>query len=398
MKHLVLFLFFFFVAVQGLFAQADAGADKTISGNKGTTIGKPGNSNWCYHWEATPSDPNLQKDVAQPQVKPSQTTTYKLTVTGPEFSFVSTDEVTVFKFGIKYLRHSVGKEWKAVVGEPIEFSAEADASCTDWDWDMEDGFPDTWNPVGGNVQTGTMTIPYSDLSKASNSWFGDRYGTVGVSCKDAEGNVHEILSTDMVPAQKVKVFFDPDKNVDGGVPSNAKPPCWFIFWKDGGVVEDINLCSYSHEPGLFGYWSALTGMVLCPLAGDVNSGPETLLDLSGNPFTMTGSGRHIDCVAETITHELNHRDIDDAWGGIGAVRAEHADTDGLPDSEENSPSESFYHVSLPNDPDSYNYNYAPAGAYDYSDNEVRCRIIEIKKKKMTYPLKDWSKDIYNPLW
>jgi hypothetical protein len=75
-----------------------------------------------------------------------------------------------------------------------------------------------------------MRIPYTDLSRARNSWFGETYGTVRVSCRDEEGNRFSFDSTSMTPAKKTKVFFSRDVNVDGVAPTAAKPPCWFVFW------------------------------------------------------------------------------------------------------------------------------------------------------------------------
>jgi len=94
----------------------------------------------------------------------------------------------------------------------FRFDPEAIPDCGNWAWDM----PDTmivnrrWNATGGsNIQGSQMIIPNSDLPE-DEDWdhFGDRYGTVRVSCRDEEGNTFTLKSTDMVPTQTAKVYFD----------------------------------------------------------------------------------------------------------------------------------------------------------------------------------------------
>lgn len=283
------------------------------------------------------------------------------------------------------------KDWKVCVGEDIEYEATASSDCTGWNWDMEDGTPDAWNPTGGNAKSGSMQIPYTDSARASNSWFGDVYGIVNVLCEDGDGNDHHLYSHNMTPSRKAKVFFNPDLNVNGGAPSTASPPCWYIFWKDGGVVQDMALFGYNQDgshANIYGYWNG-SGLYLCPLACKENSGPETLNDMNGNPFSMTGTGHHLDCVAETIIHEEYHKYVDDTWGSSPG-----SDSDGLPDGEENTPSQTYFPVSNPNNYNTFNYTYDGT----FQDQEVRCRIREIQAKPATYPANDWSMDSENPQW
>ena len=141
------------------------------------------------------------------------------------------------------------------MADDIAYGAIASSDCTSWDWDMEDGFPDAWNPTGGNAKSGTgLVIPNTDKARASNDWFGDAYGTVNVFCEDGEGTNYRFYSTSMSPSRKTQVFFEPDTDVDGNTvivssapdyPLTAKPPAWFVFWKDGDVVEGMSTCSYS---------------------------------------------------------------------------------------------------------------------------------------------------------
>ncbi len=299
--------------------------------------------------------------------------------------------IEVYELWIDYVRYSAAKPWKVVIGENFQYKAIASSDCQNWDWDMEDGVPDAWNPTGGNAKSGNMMIPFTDQARASNSWFGDVYGTVNVFCEDGEGNNHSMYSTDMTPSNKVKVFFDPDVNVDGGAPSNANPPSWFVFWKDGVVIEGIGTTTYDHT-GDFGAWSNAGGLQLGPLAPTTNSGPENLNNMSGVAFTMTGTGKHLDCVAETMVHELYHKYVFDTWTG-----QRDKDGDELPNGEEVVPHKAQFQVSDSTNHNTFNYAlYATSG---YADQEVRCRIEEIGPDvNKTFPDKDWSKDAENPKW
>lgn len=58
-------------------------------------------------------------------------------------------DITVYELWIEYIRHDTANPWKAIVGKQFNYSAIASSDCKNWDWDMEDGFPDQWNPAGG---------------------------------------------------------------------------------------------------------------------------------------------------------------------------------------------------------------------------------------------------------
>jgi hypothetical protein len=78
---------------QALAQRADAGPDKVNCFGKGVVIGGAGDPSWCYAW--SPKTGLDNPNVLNPKANPTATTTYTLTVTGPDFSFVSTDDVTV---------------------------------------------------------------------------------------------------------------------------------------------------------------------------------------------------------------------------------------------------------------------------------------------------------------
>ncbi len=304
--------------------------------------------------------------------------------------------LAVYKLWITYFRNAGGgSDWNVCVGSNIEYKANASLDCTRWLWEMPDGwFGRVWQPTGGNARQGTaMIIPYTDLTSARNRYFGKAYGTVRVSCKDEEARSYSFASTTISSTTKAAVFFDPDKNRAGGTPSTANPPCWFEFWKDGDVVDGLSSISYDQAID-YGATDGTTGNIKVgyKAAEENNDGwGHTLTNLLGVAFSHTGSGKHLQCLAETIAHEEYHQYVTRNWArGV----ASHSDRDELPDAKETAPDRAYFQVSLPNNYDSFRFGYSTW----YDDQEVRCRIIEMSAPKRAYPDKDWSCDGENPKW
>ena len=84
---------FLLLSGHAVFAQADAGQDTTICNGGMVEIGGEGCDGCCYSWQPTTDldDPKAQN----PNASPTSTTTYTLTVVGPDFSFMDTDDVMV---------------------------------------------------------------------------------------------------------------------------------------------------------------------------------------------------------------------------------------------------------------------------------------------------------------
>ena len=88
--------FFFFIIIlfsqpSNIFAQvaifkADAGEDQIICLGQSTQIGGCQYEGYTYQWYSSPIDPNFNSTVAYPVVNPSATTTYTLTMSGPNCS------------------------------------------------------------------------------------------------------------------------------------------------------------------------------------------------------------------------------------------------------------------------------------------------------------------------
>jgi hypothetical protein len=304
--------------------------------------------------------------------------------------------IKVYELWIDHFRDAAtGKDWKVCVGSNIAYKAISSMDCKDWKWDMQDGVPDAWNPSGGDAKEGTaMKIPRSDLPRAANRWFGKRYGTVDVYCKDEEGNPHHFYSTSMNPSMKAEVFFPPDigsVNPSAAV-STANPPCWFKFWKDGRVVDGIRAFRYDHTAhwGLHDAGKLYLGRYC---RGEGNSIITiTLLDGVTTRTLHTVTKKHLDQVAGMVVHELQHKYIYDHFG-----RGRHSDRDGINDREENRPS-SYLNCSYPpsNPRNANSFGFSSYGGYE--DNEVRSRIVETDEPATTYPDRDWSATTDNPKW
>jgi hypothetical protein len=99
--------------------------------------------------------------------------------------------------------HAQSKHLKVCVGDDIKYEAVASSDCQNWYWKMPDGTVNGWYLKSSNNKSGTdIKIPYSDLARASNSWFGDAYGTVYVQCYDGDNNKYKFIGS-----QWIKVFF-----------------------------------------------------------------------------------------------------------------------------------------------------------------------------------------------
>jgi hypothetical protein len=300
--------------------------------------------------------------------------------------------------------HAQSKHLKVCVGDDIKYEAVASSDCQNWYWEMPDGTFNAWN-ISSNKKSGTdIKIPYSDLARASNSWFGDAYGTVYVQCYDGDNNQKTFKGS-----KWIKVFFPPDVNVDGGTPTNDKPPCWFVFWKDGKVIDGMSNCkfdsgtsSYGHSDGTYEYLHIGLRLATQPVLSLTNN-------ITNTPVTLHATTqKHLLSVAGTIRHEKYHNYCSYWWGQIGTLNSSNSDTDGLPDNEENKTNAKYAEVTLPRtDPNTEN-SYSGFPAYfwtapngtqvHYEDQEIRCRIIQSQNPMQVYPEKDWSACNENSKW
>ncbi len=192
--------------------------------------------------------------------------------------------------------------------------------------------------------------------------------------------------------QKIEVFFDKKAtNHPGG--GSGFTPNWYYYWDEGGVVGGMTFVNYSPDLGYIAQVDDTTGEItLGPKAADSNTGTESLIDLYGNTFELTGSGKHIYFLAEVIAHEEYHAHCITTWGPDVEF---HGDTDQLPDADEMAPEPGKgFPESDPFNYDSFGYGYSAS----YDDQEVRCRIIELNDPKTCYPEKDWSAHADNVNW
>ncbi|MDR1925110.1 MAG: hypothetical protein LBQ66_12130 [Planctomycetaceae bacterium] len=305
--------------------------------------------------------------------------------------------IKVYRLGIKKFGDEADKkDWKVCVGRSIEYEANSSSDCQNFEWDLKSGtFSNYWQTDGGTAKSGTdMKIKYSSLAKAYNSWFGDTYGNVRVKCKDGDNNSYTFESVNMSTPKKTQVFFPPDLNVDGGTPTTDKPPCWFVFWKDGGVVNEISQFKFT------------TDMVNGMYDGQLHLGNTCLhkrtattltrKNRTGYPpitVTITGNDEYIDGVAGTISHELYHKFTYDNT-------ATDSDGDMVTDAREQTPEKSHFPITFYDDRDSFelSVNLPAYATYTRGDQEFRCRLENIHSKQTIDKSKDWAADDRNPLW
>jgi hypothetical protein len=184
----------------------------------------------------------------------------------------------------------------------------------------------------------------------------------------------------VVDTREYLVFF-PKKGQNHPGP-NPVEPNWFYYWEEGQVCGINANCEYDATSS-FGYCVPATGdtIHLGPDAPEANTGPETYD--SGNvtygSITVTGTGKGIKCVAETIEHEQCHIDNYKASKG-----KKDDDGDGVADTLE--PNLEGI-KSDPKDADTYKMG----GSYSsYGDDEVRCRKKELNLTISYHTNKDWA--------
>ena len=180
----------------------------------------------------------------------------------------------------------------------------------------------------------------------------------------------------------IKVFFDKDdKTNKSGVPN------WFYYWKEGNVCGIPATAIYDSTAD-FGFTSPGVDSILRlgPLAATTNNGPETFtaLKTTYGSMTVTGTGSGINCVAETVAHELYHLTLYNSSLGL-------TDTDR---DEVSNASEAggFGATTDPLDPDTFNMRGLYPNYATYGDNEVRCRKKELNTGVAVRNDLDWSKD------
>lgn len=289
-------------------------------------------------------------------------------------------------------------------------------------------------------------------------------GQIKLTCKDSKGNTKIRMLSDqiIINPSGVKIFFDMYKDVYGRkashrgsistdqnvrtsglitslIPANMGalyfPSLWYLFWKEGNVIPKLNDLDRFGNPLFvwmaddptpravqgFGAWQKinLSGgatfekVILHDQATKLNYG-SPFKDKLLKSFLLGGTGTHLQCLAETMRHELYHKYVDEIWGGpfnLGTSRVGHSDTDGLPNTEE---LVGYVAANLPityaNNPDTYNIMYSPIKYFisllqDYSDNEIRCLVMErdvstipLGATVIYYPSLDWSNSVDNINW
>lgn len=236
---------------------------------------------------------------------------------------------------------------------------------------------DAANPGGKAIVSGdfiTATATYTGLPK-NNSDFGLKIARV----KHGISNAGET---------RFEVFFPKDCMNHPGEGSGTVPN-WFFYWKDGQVCGIPDTAIYDHN--ILGYGESRLGrenyIRLGRLAADVNSGGDIC---SGNStygtITVTGEGRGVQCVAESVAHELHHLFLYSRSGWFPIWQDD--DRDGVDDSDE--PNLDGV-KSDPLNADTYNLASVISPIYStYGDSEVRCRKKELTHGINIRPARDWA--------
>jgi hypothetical protein len=299
----------------------------------------------------------------------------------------------VWELYIDYFRDAItGKDWKVCIGDNIAYSATGSPDCNSWTWEMkdvlpEDPLPRAWHPAGGDAKTGAgLVIPCSDLAGATNSSFGDSYGTVYVSCIDGDTNSFTFNSGQMYSPRRARVFFPPNLGVNGHSPSQSNSPCWHAFWQQTPVaVPNLSDTRYNHALGAYGASWIENGWIygynliveVGPDASGTHYNPAIVIN--GHSFggpSITG----IDCCAEVVEHERTHN----AHGLLVLGGSVDSDGDKLPDNLEAAI------ACVVGNQDTFDLAHIKSPEYStYGDDEYSVMLAADGKKGVAG--NDWSK-------
>ena len=241
----------------------------------------------------------------------------------------------------------------------------------------------TWSPnnPGGKPEADgdylTATVKFEGLPK-NNSDFGWK-------------NVRLVYGTKDLASTKFGIFFDKDakNHPECKVTDCEDCPNWFYYWKEGGVCGIPNDCIYTNDL-IFGQSNFIQKRIeLGNKAPEKNDGPQIYTNSSSFvTITGNGEGKGIQCVAETMRHELEHFAIYDKFRNKFGV---DSDGDWIFDMDE------FTYGGISSDfqkRDTYElgtrYNNPDFGLY--GDQEIRCFLRErdMDDKVKFYPEKDWA--------
>jgi len=262
--------------------------------------------------------------------------------------------------------------------EQAKFTFEADAiGNSTFAWGAAN--PEGKSSVSGDFITATAT--YTGLPQ-NNSDFGLKKARIKYDAATAGEAIFE-------------VFFPRDAtNHPLGQVGSAN---WFYYWQEGDVCGIPSDAIYdATNPGWFGWTQADQDSILrlCPSAPTVGGEPLTLTSTINIPgsdppatygsITVRSGGKGIQCLAETIEHELYHITM---YADLG--NNADGDGDGVADSSEATLGGV---VSSPLHSDTFNLSSLP-GYEIYSeiaDEEVRAMKKECDVSFPVFPLKDWA--------
>ena len=233
------------------------------------------------------------------------------------------------------------------------------------EWDRPN--PDGQASVAGNALVAKLTV-------------------IGLPARNADlgkKRVDLLLDGQLVESSDVEVFFNKDAE---NHPGTVQGPNWFYYWQEGGVCGIDRRTEYDPQSE-FGKSGYLTQTVyLGSMAAGTNDGPERYTSGSGyGSVTVTGRGKGIKCVAETVEHEKHHLANFNAFhAAIVATPPVDPDKDGIPNANE--PALDGMRSNTAN-PDTFRMGGDYSG---YGDDEIRCRKKELQLTIPYFTERDWA--------
>lgn len=168
---------------------------------------------------------------------------------------------------------------------------------------------------------------------------------------------------------------------------------WFYYWKEGNVCGIPKDASY----GALAFIVQIDDDETTPMMlSDFNAKENTRNKFDSHTLEfgtieVGGTGKGIQCVAETVQHEMHHAYFLEKYGGACKNPENDLDGDGIPNASEET--EDGIRTS-PRNPDTYHVAtvFPDLGNYEeYGDDEIRCRKCEMTLQITIFPERDWAK-------
>ncbi len=251
--------------------------------------------NIMYIWSANPADPTLDTDAAQPQVSPTQTTTYSVTIDNGVCDPYQ-DEVTIIVINDPQI--TVDPDATLCEGESITLNA----------FSTEEGGTFTWQPGG---QTGSSITVEPEFSTDYIVTYS--YGCGADIVNVITVTVLENVSVGIIPTNSDTIFFE-GQNITVIATTSPESPGSTYEWNTGQTGVTIESVANPQAPT---YSVTITTPDGCTNAASLTYEIQEAMFALPNVFTPDGDGENdvFNIVSEGLVEVLEFK-VYTRWGEI----------------------------------------------------------------------------------